>query len=58
MAPGRSLTPSSPPVATRFLTYGVQLAGFGDHGVAAMYADSLLTAPEYLAWLKGAQDEG
>nr|WP_174300793.1 glutathione S-transferase family protein [Caulobacter sp. S45] len=45
------------PVATRFLTYGVQLAGFGDHGVAAMYADSLLKTPEYLAWLKGAQEE-
>ena len=45
------------PVATRFQTYGVQLAGFGDHGVAAMYADSLLKTAEYLAWLKGAQEE-
>ena len=45
------------PVATRFLTYGVQLSGFGDHGPAAMYADSLLKTPEYLAWLEGAKSE-
>ena len=45
------------PVATRFLTYGVQLAGFGDHGAAAMYADTLLKTPEYLAWLEGAKAE-
>ena len=45
------------PVATRFHTYGVQLAGFGDHGAAAMYADTLLKTPEYLAWLEGAKAE-
>ena len=45
------------PVATRFLTYGVQLAQFGDHGAAAVCADTLLKTPEYLAWLKGAQEE-
>ena len=45
------------PVATRFQTYGVQLAGFGDHGAAAMYADTLLKTPEYLSWLEGAKSE-
>ena len=45
------------PVATRFQTYGVQLAGFGDHGAAAIYADTLLKTPEYLAWLEGAKAE-
>ena len=45
------------PVATRFYTYGVQLAGFGDHGDAAMYADTLLKTPEYLEWLEAAKAE-
>ena len=38
------------PVATRFRTYGVDLAQHGDRGAAAAYAAALLAAPEYLAW--------
>ena len=45
------------PVATRFHTYGVKLSDFGDHGDAAMYADTLLKTPEYLVWREEAQGE-
>ncbi len=38
------------PLATRFRTYGVNLGAFGDHGVAARYAERLLATPEFLAW--------
>jgi glutathione S-transferase len=39
------------PVATRFQTYGVTLADFGDTGPATDYAARLLGRPEYAAWL-------
>lgn len=38
------------PVATRFRTYGVELAAYGDDGAAAAYRDALLSTPEFLAW--------
>ncbi len=39
------------PVATRFRSYGVQLADYGDReGEAARYAEALLATPEFLAW--------
>jgi glutathione S-transferase len=38
------------PVATRFRTYGVDLADYGDDGAAAAYAERLLATPEYQAW--------
>jgi glutathione S-transferase len=38
------------PVATRFQTYGIDLADHGDDGTAADYAERLLATPEYLAW--------
>jgi len=41
------------PVATRFRTYGVNLADYGDdNGACAGYATLLLEQPEYLAWEK------
>lgn len=42
------------PVATRFRSYGVDLAAHGDVGAAQAYADSLLATPEYLEWEAGA----
>jgi glutathione S-transferase len=45
------------PVATRFVTYGVDLAAFGDDGTAAAYRDLLLVQPEYLEWEHGALAE-
>jgi glutathione S-transferase len=42
------------PVATRFRTYAVNLAAFGDDGAAQALADRLLAAPEYLEWEQGA----
>ncbi len=38
------------PVATRFRTYGVRLAEYGDHGAAQAYSERLLSTPEFLAW--------
>lgn len=39
------------PVATRFRSYGVDLAALGDvDGRAQAYADALLATPEYLEW--------
>lgn len=38
------------PVATRFRTYEVDLARYGDAGAGAGYATRLLKTPEYLAW--------
>ncbi len=46
------------PVATRFVTYGVDLAAYGDDGTAAAYRDRLLAQPEYLLWERGALAEG
>ena len=45
------------PVATRFVTYGIDLATYGDDGTAAAYRDLLLAQPEYLAWERGALAE-
>jgi glutathione S-transferase len=38
------------PVATRFRTYEITLADYGDTGPAAEYADRLLATPEFLEW--------
>ena len=38
------------PVASRFRTYGIDLAAHGDGGAAAAYAQRLLETPEFLAW--------
>jgi glutathione S-transferase len=45
------------PVATRFVTYGIDLAAYGDDGTAAAYRDLLLAQPEYLLWERGALAE-
>jgi glutathione S-transferase len=45
------------PVATRFRTYGVDLAAHGDTGAAAAYCARLLETPEYLEWEQGALAE-
>jgi len=42
------------PVATRFRTYGIDLARFGDDGAAAQYAATLLAMPEMQEWGQGA----
>jgi glutathione S-transferase len=45
------------PVATRFRTYGLDLAAFGDEGSAADYARTMLALPEMAEWTKGAEAE-
>jgi glutathione S-transferase len=45
------------PVATRFRTYGVDLARFGDDGTAQAYADAILAMPEMAEWTEGAVEE-
>ena len=45
------------PVATRFRTYGVDLAAFGDDGGAASYAETILALPEMAEWTAGAEEE-
>ena len=45
------------PVATRFRTYGVDLAAFGDDGTAASYVETLLALPEMAEWTEGAEAE-
>lgn len=42
------------PVATRFRTYALSLAAFGDSGTAQDYAQTLLARPEMLEWGEGA----
>jgi glutathione S-transferase len=42
------------PVATRFQTYGADLAEYGDDGTATAYARSILAMPEMNAWGEGA----
>ncbi len=42
------------PVATRFRTYGVDLAAFGDDGAAAAYAQAVLGLPQMREWGEGA----
>jgi glutathione S-transferase len=43
------------PVATRFRTYEITLADYGDAGAAQAYADRLLRTPEFLEWERAAQ---
>ena len=38
------------PVCTRFRTYGVNLAAFGDDGVAAAYLETTLADPVFREW--------
>ena len=45
------------PVAARFRTYGLDLAAFGDEGLAADYARTMLALPEMAEWTKGAETE-
>jgi len=45
------------PVATRFRTYGVPLAEFGDDGTAAAYVDAVYAMPDMAAWLADAEAE-
>jgi glutathione S-transferase len=45
------------PVATRFRTYGVDLARFGDDGSAAAYGEAILALPAMGEWTKGAEAE-
>jgi glutathione S-transferase len=45
------------PVATRFRTYGVDLARYGDDGTAARYAAALLALPAMAEWTEGAEAE-
>ncbi len=42
------------PVATRFLTYGLDLTAFGDTGAAAAYAQAILGLPQMREWGEGA----
>ncbi len=43
------------PVATRFRTYEIKLADYGDAGPAQAYADRLLATPEFLEWERAAK---
>jgi glutathione S-transferase len=43
------------PVATRFRTYQIQLADYGDAGPAQAYADRLLQTPQFLEWEQAAK---
>lgn len=45
------------PVATRFRTYGVPLAEFGDDGTAAAYVEAIYAMPDMGTWLAGAEAE-
>ena len=45
------------PVATRFRTYAVDLAAFGDDGNAASYAETILALSEMAEWTAGAEAE-
>lgn len=45
------------PVATRLRTYGVNLADYGDDGVAQAYVEALLGTAEFLAWEQDALAE-
>jgi glutathione S-transferase len=42
------------PVATRFRTYGINLADYGDDGSAASYAQTILALPAMEEWGEGA----
>jgi glutathione S-transferase len=45
------------PVMTRFRTYGVDLARFGDDDKAQGYADTILALPAMAEWTRGAEKE-
>ena len=45
------------PVATRFRTYGVPLATFGDDGTAAAYIDTIYAMPDMAEWMTSARAE-
>ncbi|HUU66451.1 MAG TPA: glutathione S-transferase family protein [Methyloceanibacter sp.] len=45
------------PVATRFRTYGVDLAQFGDDGTASAYVDAIYALPAMAEWTSGAEAE-
>lgn len=45
------------PVASRFITYQVDLARFGDDGAAACYRDAVMAMPEMRAWGEAAKLE-
>ncbi len=45
------------PVASRFRTYGVDLAAFGDDGTAAAYVETVLSMPEIADWRMAAEAE-
>lgn len=45
------------PLATRFRSYGIDLAAHGDDGTAQAYLETLLSQPEFLAWEEGAMAE-
>ena len=45
------------PVATRFRTYGVDLARFGDDGTAQAYAETILALPAMAEWTAALQVE-
>ena len=45
------------PVVTRFRTYGVDLAAFGDDGSAAAYSATILALPAMAKWTEGAEAE-
>ncbi|MGB0087052.1 MAG: glutathione S-transferase family protein [Rhodomicrobiaceae bacterium] len=45
------------PVASRFTTYQVDLARFGDDGVAASYRETMMAMPEMQAWGEAARAE-
>ena len=45
------------PVATRVRTYGVNLADYGDDGLAADYSATLMAMPEFLDWERQALAE-
>jgi glutathione S-transferase len=45
------------PVATRFRTFGVDLARFGDDGGAQNYADTILALAAMAEWTAGAEAE-
>jgi glutathione S-transferase len=42
------------PVATRFRTYQIDLADYGDTGAASAYSARLLQTPEFLEWERAA----
>jgi glutathione S-transferase len=45
------------PVATRFRTYGLDLARFGDDGSGTAYAAAILALPTMAEWTRGAEEE-